>query len=56
MSPHTGQNGSEWSSLKSLQITNAGEGMEKMECSSAVGRNIGWCCCCGKQNGVSSED
>ena len=33
-----------WSSLKSLQITNAGEGMEKREPSYTVGSNINWCC------------
>ena len=31
---------SEWSSLKSLQITNAGEGMEKMEPFYTVGGNV----------------
>ena len=31
---------SEWPSLKSLQITNAGEGMEKMEPSYTVGGNV----------------
>ena len=31
---------SEWPSLKSLQITNAGEGVEKREPSYAVGGNV----------------
>ena len=31
---------SEWPSLKSLQITNAGEGVKKKEPSYMVGRNV----------------
>ena len=31
---------SEWPSSKSLQTINAGEGVEKRECSCAVGRNV----------------
>ena len=42
-------------SLKSLQITNAGEGVEKKEPSYTVGGNISWCSHCGKQYGGSSE-
>ena len=40
---------SEWPSLKSLQITNAGKGLEKRESSYTVGRNISWCSYYGKQ-------
>ena len=32
--------GSEWPSSKSLQTVNAGEGVEKKECSCPVGRNV----------------
>ena len=34
---------SEWPSLKSLQISNAGEGMEKKEPSYTVDGNVNWC-------------
>ena len=33
---------SEWPSLKSLKITNAGEGVEKRESSYIVGMNVNW--------------
>ena len=33
---------SEWPSLKSLQTINAGEGVEKRECSCSVGGNVNW--------------
>ena len=33
---------SEWPSSKSLQITNAGEGVEKMQPSYTLGGNINW--------------
>ena len=46
----------EWPSLKSLQITNAGEGVEKREPSCTVGGNTNWCSHCGKQYGGSSEN
>ena len=36
---------SEWPSLKSLQITNAEEGVQKS--------NLNWCSCCGEQYGTS---
>ena len=38
--PHTDQNGHH---LKSLQMTNVGEGVQKKEPSYAVGGNINWC-------------
>ena len=34
---------SEWSSSKSLQTVNAGEGVEKRECSCTVFGNVNWC-------------
>ena len=42
---------SEWPSLISLQITNAGEGVEKREPSYTVAGNINWYNHCGKQYG-----
>jgi len=36
-----------------LQITNAGEGVEKRETSYTVGGNANWYSHCGKQYGVS---
>ena len=48
--------GSEWPSLKSLQITNAGEGMEKREPSYTVGGNVNWCSHYGKQYGDSLKN
>ena len=47
---------SEWPSLKSLQITNAGEAVEKREPSYTVGGNVSWCSHCGEQYGGSSEN
>ena len=47
---------SEWPSLKSLQITYAGEGVEKREPSCTVGGNVSWHSHYGKQYGVSSEN
>ena len=47
---------SEWPSLTSLQITNAGEGVEKRELFFTVGGNVNWYNCYGKQYGVSSEN
>jgi len=47
---------SEWPSLKSQQITNAGEGVGKREPSYTVGRNGSWYSCGGKQYGGSSEN
>ena len=38
---------------KSLQIINAGEGVEKREPSSTAGGNVNWYSHCGKQYGVS---
>ena len=40
---------SEWPSSKSLQITNAGEGVEKREPSYTVGGNVNWCSHYGEQ-------
>jgi len=40
---------SEWPSLKSIQITNAGEGVERREPSCTAGRNENWCKLYGKQ-------
>ena len=45
---------SEWPSLKSLQIRNAEEGMEKREPSYTV-RNVNWCSHYGVQYGGSSK-
>ena len=42
---------SEWPSLKALQITNAGDGVEKRQLSHTIGENINWCRHYGKQNG-----
>ena len=47
---------SEWLSFKSLQITNAGEGVEKRESSNTVGGNVNWCSHYGKQYGGSSKN
>ena len=51
---HTSQ--SEWPPLISLQITNAGEGVEKREASFMVGGNVNWYNYYGKQYGGSSEN
>ncbi|MCH3805655.1 hypothetical protein LZB35_09045, partial [Campylobacter jejuni] len=40
-------------SIKSLQIKNAGEGVEKREPSYTVGRNVNWYSHYGNQYGVS---
>ena len=40
---------------KSLQVTNAGEGVEKRELSYTVGGNVNWYSHYGKQYGGSSE-
>ena len=42
--------------LKSLQRTNAGEGVEKREPSYTVGGNVNWYSHYGKQYGGSSEN
>ena len=47
---------SEWPSLESLQITNAGEDMEKRETSYTTGRNVRWGSHFGKQYGGSSGE
>ena len=47
---------SEWPSLKSLQIINVGEGVEKREPSYTVGRNVNWCIHYGKQYGGSLKN
>ena len=47
---------SEWPSLKSPQITNAGEPVEKREPSYTVDGNVSWCSHCGKQYGSSSKE
>ena len=39
---------SEWPSPKSLQAMNAGEGVEKRECSCTVGGNVNWYSHCGR--------
>ena len=43
--------GSEWQSLKSIPITNAGDGMQKREPSYSVGENVSCCSHYGKQYG-----
>ena len=40
---------SEWPSLKSLHITNAGDGVKKREPSYTVGENANWCSYYGEQ-------
>ena len=42
--------------LKSLLITNAREGMQKMETPYTVGGSVSWCSHCGKQLEGSSEN
>ena len=44
---------SEWLSLKSLQIINAGEGVEKREPSCTIGGNVDWYSHFGEQYGGS---
>ena len=53
--PSRSQHWSEQSSLRSLQIANAGEGVEKRKPSSTVGGNVSWLSHCGKRYGGSSE-
>ena len=48
VSSHTSQNGHQ---QKNLQITDAGEGVEKREPSNTVGGNINWCSHYGEQYG-----
>ena len=47
---------SEWPSLKSLQITNAKEGVEKRGPSYTVDGNASWCSHYGEHYGGSSEN
>ena len=47
---------SQWPLLKSLQITNAEEGVEKRKLSYAVGGNVSWYSHYGKQYGDASEN
>ena len=47
---------SEWPSVKSLQIRNAGAGMEKRGVSCTVGGNVSWYSHCGKWCRISSEN
>ena len=47
---------SEWPSLISLQITNAGEGVGKREPSYTAGGNVNWYNHYGKQSGGFSEN
>ena len=51
--PYTSQNGER---EKNLQITNAGEGVEKREPSYTVGGNVNWCSHYGKQDEVSLKN
>ena len=46
----------EWSSLKSLQKINAGEGTEKREPSYTIGGNVNWYNYYGKRYGGSSKN
>ena len=45
----------EWPSSKCLQITNAGEGVEKKEPCYTVDENVNWCSQYGEQCGGSSK-
>ena len=47
---------SEWPSLTSSQVTNAGEGVEKREPSCTIGGNVNWYNHYGKQYGGTSEN
>ena len=47
---------SEWPSLKSLKVKNAGEGVEKREPSYTIGGNVGWCSHYGEQYRGSSKN
>ena len=42
--------------LPSLQILNAGEGVEKQEPSHTVGENVNWCSHCGELHRVSLKN
>ena len=42
--------------IKSLQITNAGEGVEKKEPSYTIHKNINWCSHYGEQYGRSLKN
>ena len=42
--------------LKKLQITNAGEGVEKSKYSFTVGRNVNWCSHSGEKNITADGD
>ena len=53
VSPHTGQNSHH---QKSLQIINAGEGVEKKETSYTVGGNVNWYRHYGEQYGRSLKN
>ena len=46
---------SEWPSLKCLQMTRAGEHMEKREASYTAGGNVNWCSHYGQEHGGSSK-
>ena len=41
--------------IKSLQIINVAEVVEKEKSFYPVGGNVNWCSCCGEQNGCSSK-
>ena len=45
----------EWPLLKSLQITDAGDSVEKRESSTVCG-NVNWCSHCGEQDGGSPQN
>ena len=42
--------------MPSLQILNAGEGVEKQEPSRTVGENVNWCSHCGELHRVSLKN
>ena len=42
--------------IKSLQITNAGDSVEKREPSDTVGGNVNWCSHCGEEYGGSLKN
>ena len=46
----------EWASSENLQMTNAGEGVEKREPSCTVGGNVNWYSHYGEQYGGSLEN
>ena len=53
---YTTSHQSEWSPLKSLQITNAGKNVEKRESSYTAGGNVNWWRHYGEHYGGSSEN